>query len=262
MRQRRSTYIQVWVLFLGLSACSGAPPKPEAAEPSQGRPAVPPLLLNPTHELHQLIPYSLKIRRPPGPGADPKVGPGGTDYTSHPLPDAKFDCETPTFLFSELKLDQVLQCVEDVKEASFVHYRLKRVPVPYLELQNPEDAPACLRTALPRIPVPREIFFESNDEGRVLCYSARLNIEANETAGLKLPTHRLDVRVDFPILAFPTTDDETRMLLLSWALAPFWNENMRSLSAHIVPDALCNACLGEKNRLKPKDPTPVPWPAQ
>ena len=210
------------------------------------------------HQISHLIPYTLRVRRPPGPGADPRVGPGGTDYTSHPLPSANLDCETARELFANLDLAGLRTCLSSLK--SSVRYRLKRVDAPALELEGPEHAPACLNALLPSIPVPREIFFQSEDEERLLCYSSRLDIEANELAGFKVPSHRLDVRLDFPLLAPPKDDDETRRLLLSWAITPFWNETTSELPSHIVTDEVCRACLGEKNMIKPQDGPQASWP--
>jgi hypothetical protein len=212
------------------------------------------------HLLKKIIPYTLRVRRPAGPGADPQAGPGGTDYYGSPRPDAKLDCQTPEWLFREIELSQLQTCLSTIKDARQERYRLKRVATPYLELDPSSGTPDCLKKALPVIPVPREIFFQSNVEGPLYCYSSRLAIEANETAGFRLPTHRLAVRVDLPAGKMLQDEDKLRLLLLSWALAPFWEGGHQAIPAHIVTDQLCTACLGEKTMLKPTDPEPVLWP--
>jgi hypothetical protein len=212
------------------------------------------------HAIHHFIPYTMKVRRPLSSGANPKVGPGGVDYTSHPLPDAHFDCDAPASLFKDVKLDEAIACFESVKESSPVRYQLRRAAQPELVLEENKATPACLKKTLPKIAVPREIFFQSTEEGSPICYSSRLDIEANDTAGFKMPTHRLALRVDLPLAHLPENADEMRMLLLSWALTPLWEKDRSSLPSHVVPDALCGVCLGPDKLLKPTDPPPVLWP--
>ncbi len=214
--------------------------------------------------IKKLVPYTMKVRRPPGEGADPKVGPGGEDYSSKPLPDARFDCQSPAWLFSEMPLDKIRSCLAGIKEPIELHYRLERYASPFLKLaiKDPEATPACLIEVLGKIPVPREIVFQSNEEGRLECYSSRLNVAANQKSGVRLPTHRLDVVVNLPLPleSMPADDHKTMMLLLSWALSPYWDKDPPSLEAHLMPEAICNVCLGEKEKLKQSDPVQELWP--
>jgi hypothetical protein len=211
------------------------------------------------YHLHRFIPYTLRVRRPPGPGANPKAGPGGIDYRSDPVPDANFDCKEVAWLFKDLKLEDLRACIAHAKGGRAV-YLVRRLPVPYLELQEEDDMPACLKAVLATIPLPREIFFQSVEGDRLACYSTRLAIEANEVVGFKMPIDKAEVRLDFPMATQPKDDDEMRMLLMSWALTPFWDHSNSTLTAHLVPDKICATCLGERTMLKPGDPEPVSWP--
>lgn len=240
-------------ILAAVSACTHAP-KSVATGPAQPLPKQVSV-----YHLHKLIPYTLRVRRPASPGANPKVGPGGIDYRSEPLPDAHFDCETATWLFRELKLADIRSCLAPLKSLS-VSYRVKWLPVPYLELDAGDETPECLKSTLSSIPVPREIFFQSNEDDRLECYSSRLNIESNEIADFKLPIAKTAVKVEFPLLQPPKDDDETRMLLLTWALTPFWDRSDGTLLSHLVPDTICGACLGEKTKLGPTSPKPLSWP--
>jgi hypothetical protein len=58
----------------------------------------------------------------------------------------------------------------------------------------------------------------------------------------------------------PKDDDETRMLLMTWAMTPFWDHSSSTLPSHLVPDAICAACLGTRTMLTPADPEPLSWP--
>ena len=211
-------------------------------------------------QIHQIVPYTLRVRRPPGPGAHPTVGPGGVDYQSDPLPNERFDCEDVPWLFKDVDLVEARACLTSLTSTASVLYRLKRVDAPYLEIDAVDETPSCLVSALPKIPLPREFFFQSNEEGQLRCYGTRLDIEADEIAGLKMPRNRLALRIDLPLAQAPLNDKETRLLLLSWVLTPFWENDGHYLPSKIMPDHLCNACLGEKERVKDTDPPPTLWP--
>ncbi len=211
--------------------------------------------------IRKLIPYSLHYRRTPFIGADPAVGPGGIDYQTNPRPGARFDCEPMKSLFKEIDLISLRRCLGTLKSDLVVLYRLKRDPAPFLVLdENPEMKPDCLRTALANIPVPREIFFQSNEEGVMSCYSSRLDIEADELFWVKVPKAKTALRLDFPLASPPETDEQTHLLLMSWAMAPFWRDPGHHLISHLVPDALCRACLGKENMLENSGPPVLLWP--
>lgn len=254
------------VLLLILGSCSHG----RKTTPSSGKPIR-------EHALKQLIPYTLKIRRPTSPGADPKAGPGGTDYQSDPLPDENFDCREVSWLFREIDLVEARACLAVLsapptpdseqaakKPISHLLFTVRWLPVPELELDasgfDEGSAANCLKKVLSHLPVPREIFFQSNEGDRLACYSSRLAVEANEIAGFKLPIKKTALRVELPLKPLPKDDAETRMLLMTWALTPFWNREKNTLAAHLVPDGICRRCLGEKTMLGPTDPAPVPWP--
>jgi hypothetical protein len=211
-------------------------------------------------KLHEVSFFDLMIRRPLWRGADPDAGPGGSDYRSDPLPDERLDCRPARELLADIGLDDVQRCLAGVNQAVTVVYRLERDPVPFLYLDDPEDAPACLRERVEKIPVPREIFFFSNEEGRLRCYSSRLNVEANSLLSLKLPIKKVGVRIDFPLEQPPKNSDQTAWLLFSWILTPFWGDEKGALRAKVVPDSICRTCFTEKAMITPSDPPPVLWP--
>lgn len=226
------------------------------------------------HALRQLIPYTLKIRRPVSPGADPKAGPGGIDYHADPLPDESFDCRDASWLFREINLTEARECLAALsaptapdQERAIRHllFTVRWIPVPELELDassfGEEKSADCLKKVFARLPVPREIFFQSNEGGPLGCYSSRLAIESNELAGFKLPIHKTALRIEIPFKPLPKTDAEMRMVLMTWVLTPFWKRKENTLSAHIVPDVICRRCLGEKTMLGPTDPKPISWPS-
>jgi hypothetical protein len=218
------------------------------------------------HAIKQLAPVNLRVRRPAGPGADPAAGPGGTDYRSRPLPNEQLDCEKAGTLLRGLDVAGLRACfaaLQAAKEPVEVLFRLRRLPQPFLELQAAETTPACLAATLPRLPVPREIVFQSADaDDQLGCYSSRLDLEADEVLGFKAPKARLELRLRFPQERAPKDDEETERMLVAWALTPFWGDrpSERALPGVIVPVAICKACIGEKNLLDKRKSAPVYWP--
>src|SRR5437867_1690517 len=107
------------------------------------------------HALHQLFLANLHFRRPAGPGADPKVGPGGPDYFGSPVSDSStYDCEPLSALHREMKMAEVRECLSSVKPFYRVGYRLRRDAVPTLEIADSELTPECMKKLLPVLPVP------------------------------------------------------------------------------------------------------------
>jgi len=147
-----------------------------------------------------------------------------------------------------------------------VQYRLKRDMVPWLILevpeQQPELVPQCLREKFPRLPVPRELFFQTYEEGQLQCYSSRVDLEKDEVLWTKVPFWGRLVKISFPIDPLPKTDEESVLLLLSWVLTPFWHEGegKRYFQSWIMTDTVCERCFGDKDLLRPSDPPGRLWP--
>ena len=215
----------------------------------------------------QVWPDQLRVRRPVSAGAAADIEPGGVDYTSRPLPNEKLDCETYESLFQKLDVKSLRQCFETQTEVHDLDYLLVRKPVPEMELTDHEKAPKCIQTLLMTIPVPREIIFRAEEptDAKPRCWSSRLNIEADEVFGLKLPSAALSVHIALPLLPVPKDDAEVVRLLGSWALTPFFRDLPGGahgrLRSQIVPDRLCDQCMG-----RPRDPYRPPlgespiWP--
>ncbi len=223
----------------------------------------------PRHEvtLYQLVPDSIRVRRPSGPGADPNAGPGGVDYQGQPLPNERLDCETMKWLFHELDLKAVQECFKSLSRPVDVLYTLRREAVPFFLLEQSETDPLCLRSSLEKIPVPREIIFQSNAVqtgmrgGEPLdCYAARLPIEADQWMGIRLPKSRATLKIHFPLSKAPESPDEIVRLLASWVLAPLWDDYTHALNSKIVPAHLCKQCIGEKEMYDTQRPPSVFWP--
>lgn len=202
------------------------------------------------HDVFELIPSTLRMRRPETVAADPRVGPGGIDYRSERPPNERFDCEVMAALYREMSLEEIRVCLDSPLEVpllGFVTYRLRRANQPYWELEDAPEAPACIRKNLSRIPVPREIIFQSQIERRISCYSSRIDIEQDEMMGVKVPfLGKQSMKLPLPISREIGNDPALLRLLSAWSVTPFWKEDGRFVRARLVPDAICRKCLGEK----------------
>ncbi len=214
-----------------------------------------------THKISKIVPTTLKVRRPLSPGADPHAGPGGVDYKSTPLPDKKLDCDSISSIYKNLPLDKILACFPTLDEPMDVIYHLIREPLPYFLLEEEEEeTPECLKKFLREIPIPREIIFQAptEEKGKYLCYSSRLDIEAEHWMDVHLPKNRLDLVLHLPIKNIPKNKEEVLSELTRFSLAPFLQGEF--FHAKILTDSLCRVCIGDRDQVKKEDLTPIFWP--
>jgi hypothetical protein len=239
-----------------------------------------------TYTIKKLAPAKLYVRRPPSVPAHPKATPGGYDYVSHPLPGGQMDCQETRSLAQGFDLKAFRACIAEVNqnpEKPKFRFRLQRIHQPVLELQDPEDAPECVRNLLGKIPVPREIFFQSlptklpkpqsstvgtdrptQDVGPYYdCYASSIDLEADELMGVKMSKAKWELLVEFPLKKIALrTDEEALRVYLGWAIMPFFDKEKDewNIPAKYVPFHICRMCLGEQQMLKTGDPLPLLWP--
>ncbi len=188
---------------------------------------------NQVYSIHRLITSSLRFRRP-----------------DEGVPVSGLGCQTGDRFFKSIDLRRLRECLSEAQGKLPVFYDLKRSSQPVLRLNEDEPSSACLKAALFEIPVPREIVFESNETGVIQCYSVRLKVEANEWVGARFPIHGVSLRLRFPMTHVPQKDEDLLATLISWSLTPYWEENPITLFGVLVPDAVCNECIGEKMRIR------------
>lgn len=220
---------------------------------------------NQVHTVHHIWLYNLHFRRPAQIGAAPRAAYGDEEYESHPKPNAQLDCQPLSDLFKNIDLNAFRSCLQSSNQmmvSESLNYRLHREITPYLALEEDDEADPqnCIRILLNQIPVPREVFFQSNDEGQLNCYSSRVWLSQDVFLGIKDSLSSFDVSINFPLPKIPVTDDETLMLLASWAMMPFWDKSRNGFVSRVVPDDLCQKCIGEKNMFLKGDRFPPLWP--
>ncbi|MBL7715118.1 MAG: hypothetical protein JNL01_06580 [Bdellovibrionales bacterium] len=213
----------------------------------------------------RLWPHLMRVRRPKTEAADPTAKPGGSDYNTVGHLDSKFDCRKAEELFPEFPAAKLRACFLTIPPGTTVTYRFVRQAQPFLEIEDPEDAPACMVEYLRTIPVPREIIFQTPVKSNLDCYTARVDLESSEKFGIKMPIARLDMAVRFPLRKLPTDDDATLRLVQGWALTPFFKDvrnadGVPEVSATLMPERLCKKCMGEKTLSKDLELEAPLWP--
>lgn len=219
-------------------------------------------------EVPQLVFKSLRFRRPPGRAVDPRAIPGGIDYSPQHTPTAQMDCRPPGELFKGVPLKQLGACLESAGEATWA-YRVRLEHQPFLELLEPERAPACVREKFAKIPLPREVFFLAPDpenparagSAAYTCHVARVPVgeDVIRSLGVRWPLKKRVVRVLLPLEKMPKTEVDARELLISWAMAGLPHGEFGILTKY-VPWEICGRCLGASNMPR-ADSLPLPlWP--
>jgi len=157
------------------------------------------------HAVKKFLPQHMKVRRPVGKAADPKVKAGGEDFTSKPLPNERFDCEPSASIFKDLRVQEVYRCVSEVEKPILVTYRLVRSTQPVWTLVPDEGQPECLGKLLGQIPIPREIVFQTAGTPgqpafeRHECYAANIDVHADEWMGAKIPKNQAEMTLSLPL---------------------------------------------------------------
>ena len=164
-----------------------------------------------------------------------------------------FDCQKSEDFFSGLDLAAIRKCftaLEALKpdeDKITLDWKLDKSEQPELVLRNPEDAPACIRETLPKIPFPREMVFLTGELGMPSeCFSSRIALESGDLLGWEVPSSRVRLRVSFPLSKkFPENRDIER-LLRSWILSVFRTANGENTRFHgrFLPTRYCLRCLG------------------
>jgi hypothetical protein len=228
------TFTTLCLLFL--SACASAPPS--------------------VRPIRELFLQNLKFRRPVAVSAEARAEPFEEGYTRTPLPDARLDCESPSTAFNELDLSAIQKCfyaLSNKPPVPRISYRLRRDTQPWLELEEKEKAPPCIQQHLSRLPVPREIIFQSSQGGRISCYGARVDLDRIDWM------NKVRVLISLPLDATPVTSEETVRQLLIWSITPLFEAETRTTSARVVPQDLCSRCIGAGKLYQDALPLPPSW---
>lgn len=164
-------------------------------------------------------------------------------------------CEEPHHTLNQkLNLTEMLKCIRDVKEPLKLNYVWLREDQPMWSLDLNSNQSECIQKHFAKIPLPREIFFESvsqNNPKKLDCYSQHLPLEKSKFLDSKLPFYKMSLQVDLPLENPPETTSQLETYLMSWVLSVFWSKEQAGFTPVGVPDRLCAICLGPAEK-RPK----------
>lgn len=196
---------------------------------------------------------------------------GSKEFVSHPgidfervrfrrpespaSPAENFDCADPESFFRGLDLGAIRNCFTAIAlrgEAFEAQWNLAKEERPSLVLRDPEDAPACLRTSLGNLPIPRELVYVVPNEatGRGECYTSRLALGGGDVLGWELPRAKVRLQVRFPLKAMPASPAEAARTLQAWILTVFRGGSREggNFRGRFLPTRYCAKCLGIPER--------------
>lgn len=187
---------------------------------------------------------AVSYRRPDFAPADPE------DFSNKNRP---FECMPSNQLWKDAFANQknILECLNSIEEAKAIYLYVPDVQ-PYLEFDVEEETnPKCLKAVLPKIPLPREIYYLGREEGKAYdqepqsCYSSSFSTKTNEM--MKTPTGFLKKKISLP---FPldrklkTTNDLAMWLIVTtFSILKSDDQADRKIVGKLVPDYICKACF-------------------
>lgn len=203
------------------------------------------------HWVHRIIGYQLHIRRPEAAAAKPTADRYEPEYTSHPLPNERFDCEPFDDMYKKFSFKDLKKCLVAV------NYTHEGAPISYLldisqaepvwRLEQKEDTPDCIRTSLQTIPVPREIFFQGEENGKLGCYSSSVEFVQSS------------MRLSFRLEGLPNGEADMLQLIKTWSIAPFVDDSKQAIRAKAVSTEICLQCMGRENVFLNGEKLPPYW---
>ncbi|MBC7397648.1 MAG: hypothetical protein H7333_09420 [Bdellovibrionales bacterium] len=164
----------------------------------------------------------------------------------------------------------LIKCINEAGriQVATAHYLFVPKTQPYLEVNKfNQEGPACLYRLLPRLPLPREIYFLGKASGRAdlqagqQCYAMSFNTKANQVLDTELRSPRFEVDFHFPLVRKLKSSQDLEIWLLVSTLSLFEEEQV--FRASVVPDQMEAACFQNDPLFYDKKSGKIPpvfWP--
>ena len=185
----------------------------------------------------------------------------------------KLECITPAELWKETiqKPDPIKNCLNELQDG-YATYFYVPANQPYLELDMEEETnPKCLKESLPKIPLPREIYFLGQELGQTIddlslrCFSTSFSTNTNLFMLMENKYLKKKIKIPFPLSRQLKNNQDLMFWLVVNAFVILKSDEKAEgkLLATPVPDDICHSCFKNdalfddkySHRLKP-----VFWP--
>ena len=194
--------------------------------------------------VEQVNVFAVAYRRPDYRPADQD------DFT---LKNKELDCKLPEELWKDLIQDQgkVEECLNSIENGKATYFYVPDAQ-PYLEIDPKEETnPKCLLTALPKLPLPREIYYLGRDKEKVLsndrqeCFSSSFSVNTNQVMKTPIGFLKKKISIPFPVdRALKNAHDLSLWLMVTtFTILKGDDKAGGQLLATPVPDSLCRACF-------------------
>lgn len=165
----------------------------------------------------------------------------------------ELDCQLPQELWKDQMKDQekVRECLNSIENGKITYFFVPETQ-PYLELDQEEETnPKCLKEILPKIPLPREIYYlglqdgKNADEDILECFSSSFSVSTNQI--MMTPTRFLKKKIQIP---FPldrslksARDVSIWLMVTTFTILKSDDKAGGQLWGSQVPDSLCRTCF-------------------
>jgi len=166
----------------------------------------------------------------------------------------ELSCQAPSELWADLVKNQknIIDCVNSIQDDAKAVYFYVPANQPYLELdQEEEKNPKCLKTALPKILLPREIYYlgkkksREGDEEAQECYSSSFSTKTNQVMKTEISFFKKKIVIPFPLdRQLNNVRDLTMwMIVNTFSILKSDEQAGAQLLATSVPEMVCRACF-------------------
>ncbi len=185
--------------------------------------------------------------------------------------DHELKCDWPGSFYKNLfgpgRGKIMVDCLNSLKDG-VAHYSFSYQAKPELVLDPDEEKqPACLKAALPVIPIPREVYFLGRDARTEEwgCYASSFNVRQKKPLDIEFlkKNLRIDIRFPMPRALKGEKDLQLWLLYSTLDLLSHFNQGQKTVRADIVPEQTCGQCFQNdplfEEKMTHRIP-PVVWP--
>ena len=165
----------------------------------------------------------------------------------------ELSCEHPESLWKDLVKNHssVRECLNSIENGNAIYFYVPATQ-PYLELDLEEEKnPECLKTVLPKILLPREIYYTGRQKGQTLdedpleCFSSSFSVDTNQLMLTPTSFLKKKIVIPFPMRRSLTKSQDLTMWLTVTTFTILKSDEKAEghLLATPVPESVCKACF-------------------
>lgn len=159
-------------------------------------------------------------------------------------------------------------------DSDVLEWQFQFEPSPSWQLLPPpkeKKIPACVTTFFGTLPVPQAILYQSiasnplpgaPSPAPVTCFQSTLDAHSHSLLAFLTQNSRNNLKLNRKMLTVPEERTQFLFMLETWLIFPLIGDLTEAWSATIVPQTLCQPCIGATRFIKPEEPAPLLWPLE